>query len=80
MTTRGELRQHVLLRTEAIYRIEEIEGEHVWVSVVSCPGLKPGEIVKLTKDAIDAMPVVDRDPNEASPLPPLSDRAPDSPR
>ena len=76
----GELRQQVLLRTQAIYQIEEIEDEHVWVSVVSCPGLKPGAMVKLTKDAIEAMPVVERDPNAVDPLPPLSDKGPDTPR
>ena len=80
MTTRGELRHKVLLRTEAVYRIEEIEDEHVWVSVVSCPGLKRGEVVKMTKAAIEAMAVVDRDSTTVEPLPALSDRTPDTPR
>jgi hypothetical protein len=76
----GELRQHVLLRTRAIYRIEEIERDHVWVSVVSAPGLQPGERVKMTKGAVEAMRVVGQEAADMQPLPPLTDETSATPR
>jgi hypothetical protein len=55
MVEPGQLRRKRLLRTEAIYRVLAVEGDHVTVEVVEAPGLEPGETFRFTLDAVAAM-------------------------
>lgn len=53
----GQLRRHVRLGSEAVYRVCDFGPESVWVEVVRVPGLSPGERFKFSRDAVIAMEV-----------------------
>lgn len=53
----GQLRRHVRLGSEAVYRVCDFGPETVWVEVVRVPGLSPGQRFKFSRDAVIAMEV-----------------------
>jgi hypothetical protein len=55
----GQLRRHEVLGSVATYEIVSVTDDVTVVRVVSAPGLEPGHQLRLTTDAVAAMPVVD---------------------
>ncbi len=66
----GELRRHVRLGTEAVYRVCGWTDRLVDVEVVSAPGLERGQRFTLTREAVTSMSVVSE--QLESGLPPTS--------
>jgi len=54
----GELRRHVLLSSEAIYRVCDWNQTLVEVEVVSAPGLEPGRRFQFAVSAVAEMAVI----------------------
>jgi hypothetical protein len=54
----GQLRRHVRLGTEAVYRVHNWDELTVRVEVVRAPGLRAGQEIRLDYRAVLEMPVV----------------------
>jgi hypothetical protein len=55
----GELRAQRALGVSALYRVVDVEQDHVRVEVVRAPGLAPGLAFRFTAAAVEAMDIVD---------------------
>jgi hypothetical protein len=55
----GQIRQHTLLRTTAVYLVVAVDGDLVQLEVVSAPGLDRGDRYWFTRLAVAAMPVAE---------------------
>jgi inner membrane protein len=58
----GQLRRHELLGSAAVYRVRRWDAATVSVEVVDAPGLRAGEVFKLSRGDVCAMTVPDGDP------------------
>ena len=54
----GQLRRHVRLGSEALYRVCSCEGGSVNLEVVRSPGLRPGQHFKCPAATVAAMELV----------------------
>ena len=61
----GQLRSQLLLGLRATYRVRAVEGEHVVVEAVRVPNLAAGTVLRLRRDAVEAMAVVEAAASEA---------------
>ncbi len=57
----GQLRRHVLLGSEALYRVRRWDAATVSVEVVDAPGLRAGEVFRLSRRDVSAMSVPEED-------------------
>lgn len=55
----GQMRRKRMLGTEATYRVITVADAHVTVEVVSAPGLPAGMELRLARDAVLALDVVE---------------------
>ncbi len=51
----GQVRRLARLGSEAVYRIDSIDDELVWVEVVDAPGLRPGQRFRFTRTSVARM-------------------------
>jgi hypothetical protein len=51
----GQLRRHVMLGTEAVYRVRAVRHEIIDVEVVRAPGLQAGQRFAFTREVVVAM-------------------------
>ena len=58
----GQYRRSELLGTTATYRVVEMDGDHVFMTVVDVPGLPVGMRVRMTLAAVAAMDCVGLEP------------------
>ncbi len=63
----GELRLHVRLGTEAVYRVCDWTDTLVNVEVVNAPGLRRGQRFTLTREAVTNMSVISNQLESGSP-------------
>lgn len=66
----GQLRRHIRLGSEALYRVCSCRGGTVLVEVVRAPGLQPGHHFKLRAAAVAAMELVGAVQSAPSPADP----------
>lgn len=68
------LLSHQVLGQDALYRVIAKSGGLVELEVVRAPGLKPGQRVRFTEEAVLQMSVVDDSMVESEGAPALHDR------
>ncbi len=57
----GQLRRHIALESEAVYRVLELGPATIMVEVIRAPGLSAGLRFDFTREAVLAMELVGED-------------------
>ncbi|MDX6690056.1 MAG: hypothetical protein QOG15_1513 [Solirubrobacteraceae bacterium] len=55
----GEVRHQRLQGSDATYRVVSTEGEHVMVEVIEAPGLEAGYRIRMLREAVQAMNIIE---------------------